>query len=63
MSSSMRWRSGVTGRPVSRDAMGKFLLLKKLHRPPPLRPGQTSAQARYLTNEHPCRASGFVLWV
>jgi len=30
-------------------AMAEFLLLKELHRLPPLSPGQTSAQARYLT--------------
>ena len=49
MSSSMRWRSGVTDCSVGRVAMMKFLSLKKLHRLPPLPQDQTSARLRYLT--------------
>ena len=49
MSSSIRWRSGVTDCSVGRVAMMKFLSLKELHRLPPLPQGKTSAQARYLT--------------
>jgi hypothetical protein len=62
MSSSIRWRRGVTDRSVGKVAKERAPLVEETHRLPPSPPDQTSAQARHLTTSTMPR-SGFAQWV